>query len=66
MLPTKRTAQKFLRDLLVAAAVAVLVFVSDNAVDLGFSPELTAILVAVVLAALRTIRGYAGKEPPGG
>ena len=66
MLPTKRTAQKFLRDLAVALAVAILVFVSDNVADLGLSPEFTAILVAVVLAALRTIRGYVGREPPGG
>lgn len=66
MFPTKRTAQKFLRDLAVAVAVAILVFVSDNVADLGLSPEFTAILVAVVLAALRTIRGYAGNEPPGG
>ena len=64
MIPTRRTFQKFGRDLLVAAAVAAAVFVSDNAMDLGLSPEMTAIVVAVALGIVRTIRGLAGKEPP--
>ena len=66
MMPTRRTLQKFGRDLAVAVAVAVGVFVSDHAVDLGFTPEVTAIVVAIVLGLLRTARGWAGREPPGG
>ena len=65
MIPTRRTFMKFGRDLAVAIAVAVGVFVTDHAIDLGLSPEVTAIVVAIVLGLLRTARGWAGREPPG-
>ena len=63
MIPTKRTIRKFGRDLILAAGVAFVAYVSDHATDLNLSPEVTAILVAVVAVGWRSVRGYLGQEP---
>lgn len=62
-MPSKRTAFKFGRDLLLAALAGAVTYFVDNVASLGLSPEVAPLVTAVVLGGYRIVRGWLGAEP---
>lgn len=62
-LPSRRTIQKFGRDLLLVVATAAAGFAADNVASLGLSPTEAMVAVAVTGFVYRWLRGLRGGEP---